>query len=358
MARRWLATILCAAVASCVAPAQEASGVQALTAGYDQALQKLDAAGRQKTQREAQRQAAGAVADLQAVVERRPDFAPALAALAEARLVVALQDRDARRQARSLAERALAISGTQARAHSAIAWLHFFEDRRFTDARRGFERALSLDPGLVFARFGYGLLLASQGEFDRALREVERAERSGLVRPNWRMGSQAVLFFARRYKAAVRRARAPLEGSPAPGPDHFWAGTALLAAGDAGGAVTALEERVRETNRIPGSVAALAIAYARGGRTEQARALLPEIRGHLRRVEESGRRPCAENPCYLFALVDLALGDKAAALEMLERAVADEPPGIWNVWLKVDPRMDPLRGHPRFVEILSRAGFR
>lgn len=358
MPGRWLAAMLCVMAAGGAASVRGTVDVESAQAGYEQALLKLNAAGREKTLAGARKQVAAAAADLKAVVDRQPDFAPALAALAEVHLIDALQDRGARRQARSLAERAVTSSAAQARAHSARGWLLFFEDLRFRDARREFELALSLEPGLVFARFGYGLLLASQGEFDSALREVERAETSGLVRPNWRMGSQSVLFFARQYEAAARRALEPLAGAPDPGPDHFWAGAALLAAGKVNEAIAALEERSRESQRAPGSIAGLAIAYAQAGRPDAARAILPEIRGHLQKVESSGQPACSANPCYLFALVDLALGSRVEALEMLERAVADRPPGIWNVWLEVDPRLDPLRGEPRFGAILSNAGFR
>lgn len=344
--------------ASPAAPTRAQAAIDpAVRESYDHALDAIAAAGRQPTQREARETMASAAAELQKVIAAAPGFAPALAALAEARLMVNLQDRPARREARDLAGRALALSEGEARAHSALGWLLFFEDLRFRDARRAFERALALDPGLHFARFGYGLLLASQGELERGLAEVERAERAPLVRPNWRMGSQSVLFFARRYADAAARALAPLPGAPAVPPDHFWRGIALLAAGDVTEAVRSHEERVREANRNPGSVAALAIAYATAGRDEEARALRPELIGHLQRSEGAGRAACAATPCYLFALADLALGDRAAALEMLERAVRDKPPGVWNVWLRVDPRWDPLRDDPRFRRALAEAGF-
>ncbi|MDQ5837736.1 MAG: hypothetical protein M3379_13245, partial [Acidobacteriota bacterium] len=41
-----------------------------------------------------------------------------------------------------------------------------------------------------------------------------------------------------------------------------------------------------------------------------------------------------------------------AALEWLERAYAERD--VWLVWLKVDPRLDPLRSDARFRNLLWR----
>jgi hypothetical protein len=49
-----------------------------------------------------------------------------------------------------------------------------------------------------------------------------------------------------------------------------------------------------------------------------------------------------------------ALGDRDHAFAWLEKsfAVRDE----WLVWLKVEPRIDPLRSDPRLQEYLKRLG--
>lgn len=325
-------------------------------AGYEEAVATFGTASLQDL-RSGRMTIRGVAKDLEAIVEKAPSFAPAAALLAEARLIDDLQSRERRGEARRLAERALALSPDEPRAHAVMGWLRFVEDYRYAEARAAFERALAGEPGDAFARYGYGLLLASQGELDRGLGEVERAERETAIRPNWRMGSQAVLFFSRRYREAAERAAKPLNARADSEPDLFWLGAARLALGDLEGAIAALEERAGQSNRAPGAVAKLAIAYATAGRAAEARALLPELRSHLDRVEKTGNRPCSANPCYLFALVDAALGDQTGALEMLARAVDDRPPGIWNVWLKVDPRMDPLRSHPSFAGILRKSGF-
>ena len=93
----------------------------------------------------------------------------------------------------------------------------------------------------------------------------------------------------------------------------------------------------------PAAVAALGHAYAAAGQTSEALKLLRELEetSHERHV----------SPIWL-GLIHTALGNRAAALEWLERGL--EQGDVWMVWLKVEPRFDPLRSDPRFRELLQR----
>jgi hypothetical protein len=50
--------------------------------------------------------------------------------------------------------------------------------------------------------------------------------------------------------------------------------------------------------------------------------------------------------------VHLGLGEAERALDCLEAASEERDP--WLVWLMVDPMLDPVRGHPRFVHLERR----
>jgi hypothetical protein len=60
--------------------------------------------------------------------------------------------------------------------------------------------------------------------------------------------------------------------------------------------------------------------------------------------------PRPEHLAYTY----LALGDSDRALTLLERAADQRDPAL--LWLGVDPRVDPLRGTPRFDALLARLG--
>lgn len=55
---------------------------------------------------------------------------------------------------------------------------------------------------------------------------------------------------------------------------------------------------------------------------------------------------------FNLALVSLGLGDRARALDYLERAYAAD--SQWLGWLKYDRTFDPLRSEPRFVALMKK----
>ena len=59
------------------------------------------------------------------------------------------------------------------------------------------------------------------------------------------------------------------------------------------------------------------------------------------------------SPKY-FALTYLQLGEKDRAFEWLEKSYQER--GEVLLYLKVDPRFDPLRSDPRFADLLRRVG--
>ena len=91
--------------------------------------------------------------------------------------------------------------------------------------------------------------------------------------------------------------------------------------------------------------ATLGFVHARAGRTAEARKILAELEGHADREYVS---PVS------FSTLFLGLGDIARAVDWAERALEDRRG--WLVYVAVNPLMDPMRGHPRFEEIVRRMG--
>jgi hypothetical protein len=53
-------------------------------------------------------------------------------------------------------------------------------------------------------------------------------------------------------------------------------------------------------------------------------------------------------------MVHLGLGQAEQAFACLERAREEQ--SSWMAYLKVEPRLDPLRADPRFTELMRRVG--
>ena len=87
----------------------------------------------------------------------------------------------------------------------------------------------------------------------------------------------------------------------------------------------------------------LAQAYAAHGDRARCEAMLPRILDGLRGGQVSP---------YSVANIYVALHDHDQAFAWLERAYEDRDRMM--VSLRVHPRLDPLRGDPRFADLLAR----
>jgi tetratricopeptide (TPR) repeat protein len=57
---------------------------------------------------------------------------------------------------------------------------------------------------------------------------------------------------------------------------------------------------------------------------------------------------------YAFALIYTSLKDYDKAFEYLEKAYVDR--ANWLVWLKLDPRWDPIRSDKRYAPLVAKIG--
>ena len=90
-------------------------------------------------------------------------------------------------------------------------------------------------------------------------------------------------------------------------------------------------------------VSALGNIYGTAGRLSDAESILEELREVSRRQEV---------PSLYFALVYVALGDTARAIDALQQACEEHTGGM--VYLKVEPMWDSLRSDSRFQDLLRR----
>jgi hypothetical protein len=89
----------------------------------------------------------------------------------------------------------------------------------------------------------------------------------------------------------------------------------------------------------------LASAYARAGRRDDALRLIAEVKK---------RKRAGYVPAKAFVEAYLGLGENDQAFDWLEQAYKEHS-NILEL-IKVDPELDPLRGDPRFAELVRRVG--
>jgi len=133
-------------------------------------------------------------------------------------------------------------------------------------------------------------------------------------------------------------------GPVCPAEDHFIS-SSYVAKRMYQEAIARADHAVEQFDRVPRLLAAQAEAYAAAGRKPEAEKILAELEAA---AEEKYIDPT------LLALIHVALGNRDAAFDMLERAY--ETRSSWLPVISIDPKFDPLRGDPRFNDLLRRIG--
>ena len=108
-------------------------------------------------------------------------------------------------------------------------------------------------------------------------------------------------------------------------------------------ALAAFKKAVRHSGRGSRYLASLAYGYAVSGRRTQALTLMRELRELHEKKYVSP---------YGLALIETGMGNKDKAFTWLDRAYQERAGAL--PFVKVDPRLAPLRSDPRFHSLLRR----
>ena len=154
-----------------------------------------------------------------------------------------------------------------------------------------------------------------------------------------------ILFQAHRYDDAIRESRSALALQPDNAHNLLGLGFALIANDKPADAIPVLEKAVTISRGSPAAIGVLIRAYAHAGRRGDAMRLLAELKQ---------RRKAGYIPAGAFVNAYLGLGDNEQAFYWLEQAYKEQS----NIlqFLKTHPYFDPIRGDPRFADLVRRVG--
>jgi adenylate cyclase len=274
-----------------------------------------------------------------------PSFALAYAGLADsyASLAGRMPPDEAYARAKAAALQALKHDETLAEGHVALARILVFHEWDWAGAGTAYRRAIELSPSYATARQWYGMYLLHLGQGDEALREIRLAQRLDPLSISVSSDVGRVLYFTRRYDAAVTQWRSILELDPNSADARLYLGLTYLQKGMFQDARLEFEHWAELKREAP--TALLAYTHAAAGDRAEAQRLLEELLSDAqpRRV-----------PAAAIALIYGQLGDRDNAFRWLDRAVEER--SSFLLFIKVSPRVDPLRSDPRFRELLQRIG--
>ncbi len=222
--------------------------------------------------------------------------------------------------------------------HAALAYVKLNADWDPIGAEQSIERALALDPDSADGHQVGAMVSVFSGRPDEAVTRARRAVELDPLSTSTHGTLADVLFYTGRHDEQFAPAHAMLELDPNSGMGH----AALERYDDA---LTALETNEALMGQLPMLTAMRATILAKMGRTDEARALVPQ-------VEAAASRGKGIN--VTVAAMHAALGDPERAFAALEVGYARRDADMLQ--MRVLPLLAPLRDDPRFIDLARRIG--
>jgi len=239
------------------------------------------------------------------------------------------------------------IADAQAlRPDSAEAWsslgLTYVMAWRWRDAWIALNKAKQRDPTLAQTELGFAMYYSGLGEAEkvkRALAEADRLDPLNAEMADW--GNWA-LFMVGESKAAREWVDRKMQQHPDIGMLFSGAGVGSYIAGDHQRAVQ-LAEHGAQLDGSPVALIMLAQAYGYAGQKEKVRPL-------LEKAASVGTYVCP----YESAAAYLSIDERQRAISLLDDAVAARSNCL--IFLRNDPRLEPIRRDPHYQVLLNRVG--
>lgn len=285
----------------------------------------------------------------QDAINKDPTFAPAYLWLANAYALLGtvyagVPPEETRPKVISGAQKALELDSELGGAHVLLGQTY---ERLWKWSESGveFQRALELQPNDADALRSVANWLVCQGRAEEGVARLQRARELDPMNVEALVNDGFQLFLARHYDESIESLRSALAVQPDIAVAHWFMGYTLIAKGQPEQAIPELEKAVQLSDRSPAVIGVLVRAYAHAGRRTDALRMLEE----LKRRSKTGYVPAGA-----FINAYLGLGDNEQAFVWLERGY-EEKSGIMPL-LKAHPHFDPIRGDPRFADLLRRVG--
>jgi Tfp pilus assembly protein PilF len=244
-------------------------------------------------------------------------------------------------QGESAAQRALSLDPNTASAHIALGVANSIRCR-WPEADQAFRRALVLAPGDAEAVNQYAQFLATVGQLEASLREIERAQQLDPLSPIIGVIHAGALAALRRDDAAEAQIKSVLAAHPEFQPALAWAAILYI-----------------DRKMYPQAEAELRLFGKLNGQNGDAKALLARGMADaahraaaVNSLETSPENADMRQDTILYAFYLVSLGERGRALDQLE-IYAVKHNSAFAAWLWYRG-FDPLRDEPRFKAILAK----
>jgi Tfp pilus assembly protein PilF len=288
-----------------------------------------------------------AAKSFQDAVKLDPEYANAWGALAITELLLPAYRLDsfeaAIPRADEAAQRALSLDRNTASAHVAVGLANNIRCH-WAAADEAFHPALLLAPSDAEAVNQYAQFLATTGQLEASLREIERAQQLDPLSPIIGVIRAGVLFSLRRDAEANEQLKSILTAHPEFSPARAWAMAQFFSQKMYPEAETQARAFAKLNNQDPDSKALLVRGIADPAQRAAA----------VRILDSSADNADIRSDSIWYSYYLVALGERDRALEQLE-AFAVKFNSAFPMWLW-NPVFDPVRNEPRFKAVLTKLG--
>ena len=239
-------------------------------------------------------------------------------------------------KAKQAVKKALELDNNLAEAYAVRGITNYSYEWDFVAAEEDLTTAIELEPNNSTVQWGHAFLCAYSGRFEQALKEIETAQAIEPGTVIYERDRGRILYYWRRYDEAIIQLTRSLELKSDAG--SIW----LVRSYEMKGDYSAAFEVFIKNQKDPQRIEAYRTAYETAGWQGLRRKFL-----EFSLLDEQN---IGGVKLYQIAVLFAQLGDKDQAFAYLNK-VAE---GRWwqIVVLNVDPQLDPLRGDPRFTELL------
>jgi len=289
-----------------------------------------------------------AINDFQRALAKDAAYAPAYAGVADAYVAMTdfyLAPLQSMPKAKAAAMKALELNEALAEAHVSLANVLLYYDWNWQGVEKEVQRALELNPNSADAYDVLGNNLVPLGRYEEAVAAIKRALELDPLALYLYGDAGFIYHLGRQYDQSIEICNKALEFEPKFGRGRVCLAKAYAGKGQAHQAI-AEAQKARQLTKSPLHLAVLSGVYAVSGDRGEAEKLLKEL------IEISRQRYVCP---YELATAYVGLGKRDEAFQMLEKAY--QARSTCMIYLKTDPRFDPLRSDPRFQDLLRRVGF-
>jgi len=229
--------------------------------------------------------------------------------------------------------------------HVALGLVRMYKDRDWPSAERELSTALYINKSSSDATNLYAFYLQTVGRLEDAIRYREHAMLLDPDSPTVKRHAAITYSLNREFEKAIGYFKELIDNDPKNVAARMGLAFTYVYKGEFLTGIGVLKEITDLDNDL--AIATLAYAYAKSGQRNEAE----KLRGELLAKRHAGEPYVSP---FALAIACVALGDKDAAFDWLDKAYEERSP---NMALKVHPLFEGLRSDPRFEKLLKQNGF-